>query len=371
MKIVFLSNHFYRSRRRSGFHFLADAVHAAGHDVVFATTGLSWISYLRGDYRTSYPGIYEAHGRMIEERAGFRSYVHFTPWHPHTLILPFLDAMTAPLMGFYSKMDLGPLEESLRSADLLVYESCNALFLFERCKLLAPSAKTVYRVSDDVRLLRSAHPCLAKLEAKIAKEFDLISVPCEYLAEKFSGLGNVELRLHGVDANAYASASKSPYSSSANCVFIGNAYLDREFLRSAAELCPDVQFHVVGPFKGLPDLHNVHGYGELPFLESVAFVKFADVGLHCLDLSHSEHSMSFTDSLKIKQYRYCGLPVVAPAKLGLSLEGVFNYGDDGPSRAAAVRSALASGRDMKRSEGIETWGQIASKTLDSLFKRNA
>ncbi len=367
MRIIVLSNHYYRSKRRSGFHFLADSLCKAGHEILFITTGLSWISYARGDYRTSYPGLREAHGRLIEERKGFLSYVHFTPWHPHTLILPQLDALTAPFMGLYAKMPLGPAEEMLRSADLFVYESCNALFLFEKCKAMAPGAKSLYRVSDDIRLLRSAHPSLFALESRIAPAFDLISVPCDYLAAKFSGVKRLAVHQHGVNAEAFASATKSPYSTPSNCVFVGNAYLDCAFLRAAAAACPDVQFHIIGPFKSVPDSPNIVRYGEIPFAETAAFVKFADVGLHTLDLSHSEHSLSFTDSLKVKQYRFCGLPVVAPGELGLSGEGVFSYGADPGSCAKAVREALASGKDLKRGAGVETWDLVASKIMASLF----
>jgi 2-beta-glucuronyltransferase len=372
MKVVLLSNHYYRSKRRAGFHFVADALWKAGHEVLFVTTGISWISRARGDNRTRYPELMEGRNKLVEERPGFLSYVHFTPWHPHTLVLPPLDALTRPFMGLYGGFPLGAAEPLLKDAGLFIYESCNALFLFERCRALASGAKHVYKVSDDVRLLRSAHPALFDLETRLAPEFDLVSVPCEYLAGKFSGRARVEIHRHGVDRAPFDAAKASPYRGSPNCVFVGNAYLDRAFLKNAADSCPDVFFHAIGPLDKLPEAPNIRAYGEIPFLETVPFIKFADVGLHTLDLSHSAHAMSFTDSLKVKQYRFCGLPVVAPAKLGVPGEGVFGYGDDPASCGEAVRAALASGRDLRRAEGVESWDEVAARIIaDAFVERQA
>ncbi len=367
MKAVLLSNHYYRSSRKAGFHLLADALHKAGHDVAFVTTGLSWLSYARGDYRTKYKGLKEAHGKLIEERKGFRSYVHFTPWHPHTLLLPALDALTRRFMDSYDGFALGPLESLIQEADLILYESCNALFLFRKCKALAPKAKHVYRVSDDIRILRSSHPRLFELEAEIAPGFDLISVPCSYLGEKFAPSKNVRLHPHGVSKEDFEKAERTPYSKGPNCVFIGNAHLDCEFIRLASAGLPNIEFHIVGPTpKGLSKTKNVVCHGELPFADSIAYIKFADVGLYSLDISKSDYALSFTDSLKLKQYRHCSLPVVAPKGLDLRRDGVFYYELTPQSCVQSVKDALACERKREWADEAKSWDEAAKEILSEL-----
>ena len=51
------------------------------------------------------------------------------------------------------------------------------LYLFDKVKSLAPLAKTVYRVSDDIRSLGSTPPCLVDHERRIFGRFDTVSVP--------------------------------------------------------------------------------------------------------------------------------------------------------------------------------------------------
>lgn len=367
MKISLLSNHYYRSLRRAGFHFLADALHAAGHEVTFITTGLSWISYARRDYRCSYPGIREAHGRLCEERPGFFSYVHFTMWHPHTLIIPPLDYMSSRFVYRYDRFSMGEVEEKIASSDIIIYESCNALFLVQKCRKLAPEARHVYRVSDDVRVLRSAHPELQIVEKKESQAFDLISVPCAYLAEKFSQSCNVRLHPHGVNTMLFDAVDHSPYPGGVNAVFVGNAYLDYEFIKKASEACPEIMFHLIGPFREDLQRDNVLYHGEMAFEDTVPYVKFADVGLYCLDLSCSSHSKSFTDSLKLKQYRYCGLPVVAPIGLDLHREGIFYYdASRSDSYRAALTDALQCGRDPTRADEVSGWDAVAADILSDL-----
>lgn len=364
MRIVLFSNHFYNSPRRAGFHHLADALHRAGHEVTFVTTGLSWISYARRDYRTRYPDIGAACNRLRTERPGLDSYVHFTPLHPHTTLIPWMDRLLDGLMDRYGRYPLGPAEPRVAEAQAIVYESSTALFLFSRCLHTAPGALHIYRVSDDVRILRSPPPRLNALEAEIAPLFHCISVPCAYLADKFRGLPNVRLHRHGIDKAAFDAAANSPYGAIRNnCIFVGNSHLDARFVRDASTALPDVNFHIIGPLRQNEQLHNVSYYGERPFGQTLPYVKFADVGL-CTLTRTNEYAESFTDSLKVIQYRYCGLPIVAPDFLDLRRDGVSYYvPDDAGSAAAAVSRALELGRDPGRADEVRSWDEVAADIL--------
>lgn len=128
---------------------------------------------------------------MQTMRPGLDSYVHFTPLHPHTTMFPLLDGLLASKMDKYDRYPLGPLEKRISGADVIVYESNSALFLTWKCWRLAPRARHIYRVSDDIRTLRSTPPRMVALEKELAPKFSLISVPCVWLAQKFLELPNV------------------------------------------------------------------------------------------------------------------------------------------------------------------------------------
>ena len=222
-----LSNHWYPSPRRAGFHHLADTWHASGHHITFATVGFSWISYARHDFRTRYPGIWQARNMMQTMCPGLDSYVHFTPLHPHTTMFPLLDGLLASKMDKYDRYPLGPLEKRISGADVIVYESNSALFLTWKCWRLAPRARHIYRVSDDIRTLRSTPPRMVALEKELAPKFSLISVPCVWLAQKFLELPNVRILPHGVDKEVFDACKTNPYvPGTTNAVFCGLGFYD-------------------------------------------------------------------------------------------------------------------------------------------------
>ena len=362
--ITFITGHYYNSSRRAGFHNLADAAHRAGFRVNFVTAGYSLFSYLRGDYRTKIRGISKNYNKPLEIRPGFVSYVHFTPWHPMTLLVPALNKLSAKFMDKYGGMDLGKLLPLIKATDVFVFESMSGLFLFRRFCDENPGAKKIFRVSDDIRILRSTHPRLVELETAIAPDFDCISVPSAFFVKKYQGLSNLHLHLHGLNKEAFDQATNNPYiPSQKNVVFTGAAFFDTDFLSAAAKGLPEVNYHVVGPVPKSVELPNIKYYGELPFKETIPYVKFADVGLLSLKY-RNESSACFTDSLKTLQYRYCGLPIVSPDFIDLNREGVYYYHPGNPESAvAAVRAALAVGRNPDYAKEVRSWDEVLQDIL--------
>ena len=368
MNIVLLSNHWYPSPRRAGFHHLADSWHAQGHAVTFATVGFSWISYLRRDFRTRYPGIWQARNVMQSIRPGLDSFVHFTPLHPHTTLVAPLDSLLAGLMNRYDHYPLGPLRERIRQADTVVYESNAALYLVRQCKALAPHARHIYRVSDDIRTMRSTPACMVAFEQEVASEFSRISVPCEALAKKFEGQTTVRVQPHGLDKAAFDACTSSPFApETINAVFSGLGFYDMQAVHAMAAGCPLVHFHILGiscPAQELPP--NITYYGELPFPQTIPYIKYAHCGLYTLEAS-SRPMQAYTDSLKIMQYRYCGLPITAPDFLDLHREGIFYYAPDDPASCSdALKKALKNGHRAEYTFEVHSWDEVSRNMVNSL-----
>src|SRR5262249_33203642 len=126
--------------------------------------------------------------------------------------------------------------------------------------------------------------------------------------------------------------------------WIGNNYFDHDFLEVASRLYPDWHFHVLGPITPSVTRPNVRWHGELPFAETIPFLKHAKVGL--LNFSYTPGAESFTDSLKMIQYTYCGLPVVAPEFLNSQRRHVFHYK---PADEASIRAACDAAISYNRS----------------------
>ena len=367
MNIILFSNHWYLSPRKAGFHHLADAWHKQGHNIIFVTVGFSIISWLRRDFRVYYPGIFEACNQWQHIKDRFDSYVFFTKWHPHTTLIPYLDHALSSYMSYYDQLLPQSLIERIRNADILVYESCTAIYLFSRCRDLAPKAKHIYRVSDDICTMRSTPNCMVELEQQLAQKFSIISVPCHYLFQKFSKYSNVFIHYHGLNKELFDRCKKNPYSKNKyNVIFCGLGFYDLKTVHAMAQNYNNILFHIIGiisPKKHIPS--NVYYYGELPFIETIPYIKFANVGLYTLRPSTSRPMDAYTDSLKIIQYRYCGLPIVSPNFLNLHRQGIFyyEYGNT-TSYTTALEHALRHGRHTEYSIEVDSWSSVAKRIID-------
>jgi 2-beta-glucuronyltransferase len=363
-RVVLVTAHYFESKRKAGFHWLAEAYWKAGCDVTFVTASLSWLSYFSRDHRLAYPVVKERL-RLKPLRERLTSYVWFTPWHPAHLRSDRLNRLSTPFFRGYGDLAMPGLEPIIRQADLFVFESSLGLMLLDRFKHLNPSARYVYRVSDDLRLMRN-HPILLEVEARCAPQFDLVSSPSASVHRHFAHLQQAVVQHHGINKDLLDVPTTSPYPpGTRNFVFVGNAYLDHRFFEIACAERPDYRFHVIGPIPGLEAGPNLFVYGELPFAETVPFLQHADAGLHTL--AYSNGAEAFTDSLKVMQYTYLGLPIVAPEFLRSDRPHLFCYQPEDP---ASIRTALDGALQYDRSQvprrSVRSWEELAQALYPDL-----
>jgi 2-beta-glucuronyltransferase len=216
----------------------------------------------------------------------------------------------------------------------------------------------VYRVSDDLRLLGN-HPLVIETEERIAGRFDLVSVPSPHMLRLFPG-SRVSVHHHGVRGELLDAPSRSPYDArwEANLVFVGVAHLDADFIARASRIFPRYAFHIIGPLAGVPVRPNVLAYGELAYSETVRYIRHADIGLHTL--TYRPGAEAFTRSLKVLQYNYCRLPIIATDFMQMDWPFVSSYriGDDA-SIQRAVKLAIATDRSTITREGLHSWYDLA------------
>ena len=360
-RVVLITGHTLLSKRKAGFHWLADAYWRAGWEVVFFTAAFSWLSRLSRDWRHR-PDVMEQVNRIQWVKPRMGGFIWYTPFHPANLRSEMLNLLATPLFARYGRQNLHGAAELVAGADLLVFESTPGLLLVDRFRELAGGARTVYRVSDDLKLLRNHRTVLAAQE-RLAPTFDLVSLPSARMMGPFAGLNNVRVQPHGVRKELFDAAVSNPYEShwTHRAVFTGVSRLDTDFLHKAARLFPDWCFAVIGPFAYLPQLPNILALGELPFEHTVGYLRHADVGLHCLQ---GDDVGVFADSLKVLQYTYCRLPIVAPQTMQMDRPNVVTYrpGDE-PSIRQALLAAIQINREQIDATGVWSWDDLAKAML--------
>jgi len=359
MKVVLFSYHYFESKLRAGFHHLAEAYWDLGWEVVFVTAPLSPLSRLVRDRRLQDPLLAEAN-RPKAVRDRLTSYVLYSRAHPANLRSGPLNRVSGRLLvGIYRHTQLGVLAYELASADLIIFESTPAIVLAPVVRRLAPRARLVYRVSDDLEIL-NVHPAVARAETQLLPLFDRVSSPSRYSAEKLGAVRPVEYAQHALDKSLFDSDSASPYAGGINAVWVGKALLDPAFLDAASARLPDWTFHVVGPAARSTSRPNVVWHGEVEYEKTIPYLQHADVGLAAYGGREGHVQGYLADSMKIVQYAYCGLPVVAPSTLRSARPHVFYYDFGDPdSIEAALRSALESGKRPDLAESIPSSQDLA------------
>ncbi len=358
-RVVLLTNHFLESRNKAGFHWLADAFWTAGWEVLFFTESISWISWLRRDSRFAYP-LFRQAGKLRQVQKRLWSYVWLTPFHPVNWRNRLLNRISQPLLSAYGQFSFQEAEAMISGADLFIFDSDHGLFLFDRIKQLNPRARFVYRVSDDLPTMKH-HPGVLKHEQSIAKSFDLVSAPSMYIQRRLSAHAHVELHRHALQRELFDRPCANPYRTNRpNVLFVGRNRLDYDFVNRAVALFPDWSFHLFGGVLDRPRGSNLIVHGERPFAELIPYLRYADIGLQSLE--YWPGAECFTDSLKMQQYTYCRLPIVAPTFLRTAQPHVFYYepGDD-----ESIRGALLAASRFDRAkvphEQVGSWSDLIVK----------
>jgi 2-beta-glucuronyltransferase len=356
-RVVLFTGHYHASRRRAGFHWLAKAFHDLGWDVTFATVSFSPLSDLAKDFRSQLIPRGE-HNRLVEVKPRFSSFVWRTPFHPVHMRSDLLNHLTNPFFGLYGRLPLGAITDNVRAADLIIFESDASLMLVPRIRRLNSRARLVYRMSDDLTMLRG-HPAIYAAEQANVGLFDLISVPSWSLWNNKKSYPRITWHSHGIEKAIFDHQHTSPYApGTRNAIFVGVSHLDGNAVDVAAAQFPDWRFHVIGPLPYRSTAPNVTVYGEMAFEDTIPYIQHADIGLGTR--SYVPGAEALSDSLKILQYTYTGLPILAPDFLINNLECLVPYK---PGDAASIKTAFeqAAGYDRSRirRDMVSSWRDLA------------
>jgi 2-beta-glucuronyltransferase len=328
-----------------------------GYDVTFVTIRFSTLFVLSNNYLIHEKGLYANILKPVV-KDNLTSMINTTWLHP-TSKKYLYDVR----FGYFLQ---DRIKKHLKDMDVIIYESNSAISFLEELRQVNPSTKMIYRVSDDIPSLLQL-PSLIKKEEEVLEKFHLVSVSLPYTYErlsKLSNVNNVRLDLHGIDTNIFDTCDTNPYKSKGNnIVFVGQGQFDMQFLKIAYKLFPNLLFHIIGPIEKEIESVNVIFYGHMPFEKTIGYIKFADVGL-ITRYANEELVKTLTDSLKVLQYCYCKLPVIAPDIMKSKRKNWFSYRLTEESVKKSIDDTLQFDRDNFDISDIYDWNVLAKRILE-------
>lgn len=228
----------------------------------------------------------------------------------------------------------------------------------------APKARIIYHAADRLKTIR-VHPCVEEALAKGIGDYDLIHIMAEAMRADFPADAPILYLPHGIARGSFDRAVESPYATPRNAVSVGDMLFDARVIDTLAAAYPDWAFHLFGK-KAVPSERraNIVVHGEVAFETIVPFIKFAEIGLAPYRRSDGADYLS-QSSLKMIQYSYCRLPIVAPAFSAGGRDHVCAYDPgDAASIVEAFRRAQSFDRGTIETASIRSWQEAVQLLFD-------
>ena len=370
-KIIIFSAHCYHEQRQAGFHHIANTLVELGHDILFYTTPVSRLFYLntwlKGNTDHRIAALKTTPPNQLQQVSPLlQTYIQYNWVHP----VKTFEWIENILDACYQEVKLpASIHSFIQTADVAIFESCLGIYHIEQVKHLNPNIKLVYRVSDDLELLKTPKK-LQKFEQKFAQKCHLISTPTQSLLHKFRHFSHAKLCLHGINKVIFDQSLTNPYKDTnlKHAVFVGTRILDTQFLSYMSAAFPQIMFHIIGPIPISIHGKNIKYYGELPFIQAVPFIKFANIGMMAIKVTNGEKDNVAKDALKVIQYTYCGLAIVAPETLKTTRVNTFYYQPDHKqSMIRALNQALEYNKSKYQEElkqSVNSWVDVSTHLLN-------
>ncbi len=360
MKVVLITGHDCVSLRKTGFHFWADIASSQGHRVAWITLGQSYLTALR--HRNGMPA--GPVNQWVDHTPNIKFWRWCPPVHPvkagpfTQLLAPFFSALCPALVP------TGMMRE-IKDADIIIVETGMGLMLVPRLASACPKARLIYYCSDRLDTLR-AHPSIMTAEKTALPYFSLVRTNSPARNADFPSHPNVRYIPQGIDKAQFDRDYPNPYQGSKNIIGVGDMLFDAQAVATMARALPDWQFHLFGRGCALGErLPNVTEYGERAYNDIIPYLKHADIGL--APYRYDNHAAYLgQSSLKIAQYTYCRLPVVAPSFIPAAAHIKSYRPADSQSMVDAVSDAAACNREAIDRRNIPDWTYVYKDMLEGI-----
>ena len=364
-RIVLFTRHLYAPDvRRTRFHFVADALADAGHDILWCSVGHSRLQALKpaGKRKTAH---HLARNRFEQLRPHLRGGVLFTTAHPISTSVAPLAWLLKYYFRAYGRQLPRAMAEEMKAADFFVFETGLPIVFMAAASRTNPKAKTVYWCGDDLANI-GAPLELQRIERDVARRADVIIATATKLLENFADIAGAQAYVpQGIDKPVFDEVTSSPYPpGTINAVSVGDMLFDFDAARALADASPDITFHYFGLGRWDDPPANVVLHGERAFAETVPYIKFADIAM-ALYRKADNLEYLLQSSLKLVQYRYCELPVIAPDVLTEENVAPYRPGEENDWKAVIAAARQAKGLDGL-SRSVPDWSEVSTIMLSAI-----
>jgi 2-beta-glucuronyltransferase len=354
-RILVITGHAAGGDLKATILFQAEALARMGHEVQIVTVDYSLLrKVLKGMAPPAEPNkVYEVEPRL-------KGYVWMPLFHP--LNLPVKPAVEA-LARLYPLLMDSFIRRAARAADTLIVESGTGMLLAPALKRLNPLANTMLMMCDLMETLPCSEVVVERANATIPL-FDLVTFPAEAMRKNLKQARKALFLPQGLDKKAFVSDLPSPFPQPRQAISIGDMLFDAGTIATLADAYPDWTFHLFGRNAKLPyKVGNVIEHGEVPFAKLVPYLLHADIGIAPYRDAPFVSYIS-QSSLKLVQYTYCRLPIVAPLFAAAGREHVCAYQPgDKTSVIEAFETAIEFPREIVDTSQIKDWQENAQMLL--------
>lgn len=353
--LIVTGQHFATSPRKVDLHFIADALTQGGNRVDFLSIRLSWLSRFLQDGRWAFAKT-RAWNKWVPLSPLSDEFVWCNIVHPMNFKISAVNAVSGPFFRHYGRILPRAVRKRLAGYSHILVESGPAPLLAATFRTQAPQATIIYHAADRLKTI-GVHPVVERIFDRDAASYDLAHLMADSLRADIPQGVPIVFLPHGISKSEFDAASASPYpAGSRNAVSVGDMLFDAAAIATMAEANPDWTIHLFGRQARLPGpLANVVAHGEVDFHKLVPFIKHADIGIAPY-LDRRDANYLSESSLKMIQYTYCRLPIVAPSFAAAGRPHVLGYDPaDGNSIRAAFAAACLYPRDLIDNSAVMSW----------------
>jgi len=279
MKITFITYHNWETKRIGGFHKLAESALKAGHEVVFFSFSRPYYIRWKKDERLN--------RQVLKKLSKGKFYIVDGKYKLLNITLPTF-YLPGPLRNFFPQKLVNWLrhcsltspskffKSNLSHSDVFVYESCDAIHLFDKLKKFAPKALHVYRPSDPM-MIEGSDESIFREESKILLNSDINFIVnnagYELYSTKVHGFkdgAKCIILPNGVDTDRFKRSYRIPtiLQNEKTALYVGVYGVEWPLVFKAANELPDIKFVIICPNTTLPE--NVSCPKNLTFIPGIS-----------------------------------------------------------------------------------------------------
>lgn len=279
MKITFITFHNWETKRIGGFHKLATGASTAGHEVLFFSFARPYFIALKHEERLN-RDVLKKLSKGIEYTLDDQGHklTNFT-WPTLNIPNPLSKLVPRRINRWFRTHSLTPFakikKRYLDGTDVFVFESCDAIDIFDKIRKRYPNATIVYRPSDPMMTAKATKE-LVEAETHVLKCCDMTYIVnkagLDLYRSRVSDFDNIvkyQMLPNGVNTELFKHTYPTPkdLSQPNTALYVGARVIEWPLIIEAAQEHPHINFVIVCPetppdnflHSGLKNIHYIPG----------------------------------------------------------------------------------------------------------------